>query len=100
MRISTTALVCVTAAAIVACGKTETREATDSATAAGNATATPSATSAAAAPASNVSLSSLTGMWHGRSMQGDDTSKATRWTLDVTADTTKWTLTFANGTKV
>jgi hypothetical protein len=45
-------------------------------------------------------LSSMTGMWHGRSMQGEDTTKATRWTLDATSDTTKWTLTFANGTKV
>ena len=98
MRVSTSALVCLTAA-LAACGGSDSRQATDSATAAGNATATPSAaTTAAATPA--VSLSSMTGMWHGRSMQGEDTTKATRWTLDATSDTTKWTLTFANGTKV
>ncbi len=96
---SVAALVC--ALTIVACARSERREADTATSAATPAGATSAAANAPSAPtAAPISIAQVKGKWQGKTMPASKDTVVGTWTLDATQDTSKWVTSFTNGPKV
>ena len=86
---------CCLSALVAACARPADKVADSSA---GAVAASDSATMAAPAPAAAIALSDVAGTWHivSRPAEGKDTT-STLITLDAKADTSGWTMHYANG---
>jgi len=97
----TSVAVLVCALTVVACARSERREADTATSAARPAGATSAAANASSAPAAApISIAQVKGKWQGKTMPASKDTVLGTWTFDATQDTSKWATSFTDGAKV